>query len=158
MKKLFLYISLLTCVIGFAQDSKPTKEETITFMSKTLKAGIGMGFEWDSTIQDVSFHGDKLVIEATETNRNLIRYNISDLPWEYLDKSNFESANMKCNFTIRFTKSYKNIITTGGEIVTEFPKKMNISIPEDKIESFKKACIRLCEIAKEENKDPFEKQ
>ena len=33
-------------------------------------------------------------------------------------------------------------------------KKVNIF---DKIESFKKACIRLSEIAKEEYIDPFEK-
>ena len=155
MKKLLCFCFILTAVVDMhGQKAQPTKEETITFMEKVLKGGVGMSFEWETIIQDVTFEGDNMVIfSSSDENRT---YYISNLPWEYLDKSNFKSGNSYCNFGIYFTKNYKRRDKYADyPEATEFLNELNLSIPHDKIESFKKACIRLSEIYAEENKDPF---
>lgn len=50
---------------------------------------------------------------------------------------------------------YENDIRN-GKTSAKYQNAIHLEIPEDKYDSLKKAFLRLAEIDKEENKDPFQ--
>lgn len=85
--------------------------------------------------------------------KSSIKYN--GFLWEYLDHDNF-SIQSETTLYIRFRKQFHEISEIGSTPKDQLTNQLVVFIPAEKIESFKKACIRLSEIAKEENKDPFQ--
>ena len=157
MKKLLTICFLIAISFTVNAQQKPTKEETIAFMNRTLKSTI-------------SYMGDDGKILETEFNENQYylktyldlggtgyysKYTNSQFPWDALEADQFKVNGNELR--ISFSRNYRSKYKISDQPEKEqFISSLDITLPSDKIESFKKACIRLSEIAKEENKDPFQ--
>ena len=159
MKKLItICLLLITSITINAQDKKSTKEETIAFMNRTLKSTIG--FEGlDGKIVEIDFNLNKYLLKTYFDIAGSGFYTSfikSEFPWESLLINQFQVN--ENNLKIRFSRNYRFKYKIDNDTEKErLISSLDITLPLDKIESFKKACIRLSEIAKEEYIDPFEK-
>ncbi|MFA5298793.1 MAG: hypothetical protein WC389_11365 [Lutibacter sp.] len=160
MKKLLTICLLLA--ISFtsqAQEKKPTKVETLDFMKRTIEQTIGQYAPGKGTIQEIKFNENSYYFSAYY---DLIKAKNSGLTtlikWENLAPEGFyvQEANpiTKMKVTFNGNISYKQKVGNSPEKEFFF-SEAEFFVPSNKAESFKKACIRLSEIAKEENKDPF---
>lgn len=61
------------------------------------------------------------------------------------------AVDVSFNYKASRTSGYNDDITNQESV-----SDIRFFVPSDKAESFKKACIRLSELAKEENKGPFQ--
>jgi len=159
MKKLITICLLLaTAFTVKAQESKPTKEQTIQFIQKTVNsAGNQSAFKIsDNTVswKDVSPKiGWNTISEITNVRFDKI---LKVYQWSL---SSGENSNVSVEFSVNTIKYH----TTGTiyDEVQDFKEdngnSFQIIIPTDKLESIIKAFNRLKEITMEENKDPFEK-
>jgi hypothetical protein len=145
--------------VSFAAKAqqKPTKEETISFMNRTLKSTISYK-SYVGKILEIEFNQNQYYLKtyfAVGGGGFYSEYTRSQFPWDALEADQFKVNGNELR--IIFSRNYrsKSKISDGAE-KEQFYSSINILLPSDKIESFKKACIRLSEIAKEENKDPFQ--
>jgi hypothetical protein len=159
MKKLITFCLLLTIAFtSQAQDGKPTKEQTVAFMKRTLEETIGYETP-EGKIQEITFNENSYYFKAYD---DLIGISTSALTslikWEKLNPEGFILREVNSITVLRVTYngsiSYKQKIESRAEKEFFF-SEATFFIPSNKAESFKKACIRLSEIANEENKDPF---
>ena len=155
MKKILTICLLVAITCAVNAQQKPTKEETIAFMNRTLKSTIG--FEgMGGKVIEIDFNQNTY---TKKTYYDLAggfysNYIISGIPWDKLEANKFEVRGL--NLRIFFSQGYRHQYKVDDRPEKiEFISSLDITLPSDKIESFKKACIRLCEIYKEENKDPF---
>lgn len=155
-----------------AQNQKPTKAQTVDFINRTLELSIGSKYNYTYTTR-TSFDYETYIRESVMKagSQKVVVGNYKEeyslLKWENLLINNFQLKN--CDFgdngiceiwisfssqiSFRETKSGKSIDNTDK---TNYVQTLAMLIPSEKFESIKKACIRLSEIAKEENKDPFQ--
>lgn len=171
MKKLITICLLLaTAFTVKAQDLKPTKEQTISYLTKTFSLTEGettsrkttkcsTNFEYttcyfsiDKIIENYDF---EKVCNDIETKKNGKRkYTSSNLKWETVTSINLGSQLSNLTIvSIAFSAKYK---LTVDEEESGQDNVLNLLVVNNKAESFKKALERLVEIAKEENKDPFQ--
>jgi hypothetical protein len=158
MKKIITICLLIATTFTVkAQDGKPTKEQTISFMNRTLKSTIGFEGK-DGKIVEIELNQNKYYLKTyydlggSGFYSNFIS---SEFPWESLIVDQFEVNGN--NLRIIFSQNYRNKYKIDDQPEKEqFISSLDMTLPFDKIESFKKACLRLAEIAKEENKDPFQ--
>ncbi len=157
MKNLLLSI-LLIVIVSFtqAQEGKPTKEETVKFLNNQLQVSIGPDKNGD-VITFIELKYDSYIIEFQSNLGQRIKLVYSSLPWDQvkeianeIDYDNYSSLTINFNRNIQYTVEG---LTPLPEIKNDI--EININVPKDKIESCKKAILRLAEIAKEENQDPF---
>lgn len=170
MKNILLIALFLTATGAWAQN-KPTKEETLDFMRRTAEAAIGSEYN-SSRTTEITFTGDTYSRKSVmEIGNNKIGGTYDDtysgIKWENLIASGFALKNCGigengiCEMWVSFTNKVKFFegkdlkYAPSGEKTT-FTQTVGILIPSEKFESMKKACLRLAELAKEENKDPFQ--
>lgn len=172
MKKLITICFIMAIVFTVnAQDGKPTKEETVAFINRTLNEckGFKLPFQM-GTIQNVDFSENKLIYTTILTlssgkkdcDHTEIYENIN---WDKLkiDEMEFNvSTDYSSNYHIKFATNINKIIVDencnyrDNSNKTNIQSNMYVFIPTNKKESIRKAFLRLSEIAKEENKDPFQ--
>ncbi|EAZ95017.1 hypothetical protein FBBAL38_11749 [Flavobacteria bacterium BAL38] len=152
-----------------AQDKKPTKEETIAFINRTIELSIGSEYNYTYTTKtyfDYNIYERESVMKVGELVTGNFKEEYSLLKWENLRINSFHLQNCSfgendiCQVWIYFSNqiSFRETSTEKygdpSDKIT-FKQSLAMLIPKGKFESIKKACIRLSEIAKEENKDPF---
>ncbi|TVZ59289.1 hypothetical protein NA63_1817 [Flavobacteriaceae bacterium MAR_2010_105] len=171
MKKLLtICLIMVTTFVINAQDKKPTKEETIAFINRTIESSIGSEYNYTYTTK-ISFDYKNYVRESVMKVGDKIvgnhREEFSLLKWENLFVDNFQLENCHigendiCEIWISFSNQISCRETETGlysdpSDKTTYTQTLTMLIPKEKFESIKKACLRLSEIAKEENKDPFQ--
>ncbi|MEY3500435.1 MAG: hypothetical protein RL308_2104 [Bacteroidota bacterium] len=174
MKKIITICLLIAATLSVNAQQKPTKEQTLAYLTKTFKLTEG-----EIVINKAS---NKYSIEVNEFSENKIVNKIklydwvkdysykdaisyssktySDLKWEdviTIELSAYSENWLNDNLmsiTIKFSSKYKYKVDDSSQY---FFNDFKISVIKSKAESFKKALERLVEIAKEENKNPFEK-
>lgn len=165
MKKLLTICLLIaTAFTVNAQDTKPTKEETVDFINRTTAQSIGNQYRF-GTLTETKFTYDSYsftqTAQITDTDIHIQMETYSGILWESLNpewikKINVREGDATAGVSIAFSKKIKyEDAYTGIETKIEYKNVLEIIIPIEKFESVKKACLRLSEIAKEENKDPF---
>lgn len=170
MKKLITICFLLaTTFIVIAQTTKPTKEQTINYLTRTFSLTEGertsnkttkytTNFEYtaclfsiDKIIENYNF--ETVWNDPEKTKNGMRKYSSTNLKWETVTSINLGSQLSNLTIVaITFSAKYKFTVDeeeSGQENV------LNILVVNNKAESFKKALDRLVEIMKEENKDPF---
>jgi len=164
MKKLITICLLIaTAFIANAQDGKPTKEQTLAYLTKTFSLSDG---EWfvDYMNEKVKvdyniFTMDKITTKTSgvyNSERVETRYETSGIEWESLRQITISENK---SIELQFNSSFKQIEYSSAwkeGFMERSENFLELYILETKIESFKKALGRLVEIAKEENKNPFE--
>lgn len=165
MKKLILFCLLLVSTFSInAQGSKPTKEQTLDYLTKTLKLTLGEEYSFRGKIKrysKVDFKYDT-VSEKIEWHDGFDECENTEIKWETVTDYNFEEYGSEklILIIISFDSKYKLICKSkdfSSVGYTSYENSLNLLILKSKAESFKKALERLVEIAKEENKNPFEK-
>ncbi|MEY3499944.1 MAG: hypothetical protein RL308_1613 [Bacteroidota bacterium] len=178
MKKLITICLIIAATFTVnAQGSKPTKEQTLAYLTKTFKLTegeivINKGFNKYS-YEVYEFSENKIIVRTKhydwfqdQDRKDIYYYTIySDLKWEDVISIklisfdqitggySYSSDNLD-SIIVKFSTKFKE---NSGDSPTYFYDELHISVIKSKAESFKKALERLVEIAKEENKNPFEK-
>jgi hypothetical protein len=165
MKKLLTICLLLAATLTVNAQEKPSKEVTVKFIEANLKKSIGTKDRYSHLLTNVSFDGNVLILTTTRLELEVTyTETYSDFDWEGVrfsvrndsEKSTIPGFEV---VQISFETSYKQkTITEQFGKVSKSERLFTwliIHMPSDKIESLKKAFLRLQEIANEENKDPF---
>ena len=170
MKRLLIsFLFIAGALSAQAQDSKPSKEATQKFLNNILSQVVGNPQDALQPkirlIQKQSFENDftKYILINGSDNYFRERSEYINVPWQdftdfiveinggiqsyvrIIFKSNMEYESFCC-----FVDEDK-----GDPSFSIYTNQFLIYIPTDKLESCKKAFLRLSELAKEENKDPF---
>ena len=156
MKKLITICLLIatTCTVNAQQ--KPTKEQTITFIKNQLASMIGTKWMSDNLITKYSFETEKIYFEASG-EMVTTTYTYSQLNWVNLVGESRAGNDIILVFKSAIKRDYKAFAKNGAVVNSGVKNEQYIQIPlpVEKFDSLTKAFLRLSEIAKEENKDPF---
>lgn len=154
MKKLLSTCLLIAMAFtSHAQDGKPTKEETVKFINNALKLRIGTNYNSKQIITNYVFTLESVYFEKTNDLGTIMDNTFSNLAWETLTNIK-EIPDDSFIFILTFDTPFKNTSKHTGHV--DYYKDLYFHVPENKKDSLKKAFLRLSEIAKEENKDPFQ--
>jgi len=167
MKKLITICLLMATIFSVnAQDGKPTKEQTLTYLSKTFALSEGESFD-GQTFDVYNFSNNKIIENYnTKNNGSYVKCNdeYKDFKWETFElvtspRNSLSELDNLCKIVIRFGSNFKAVLgcDDASDVIEMNDKYLYLYILKTKAESFKKAIERLVEIAKEENKNPFEK-
>lgn len=155
MRKIYVVLFVLLINTGLkGRISEFSKEQVIKNFNSILFTGTDMTFEWGETINTafMSDDGKDISISAYSKTGRLHLYNFTGIVWESLDTTDFSSKNSYCNISLRFTKLfYRKDELLGYPEANSRESALSLSISPNYIEDFKKYCIRLSEIYKEEN-------
>ncbi len=172
MKKILLPFLLFAIVFtAQAQDAKPTKEATQKFLNTMLSQVVGnvedVAQPTIRLIQKQYFDNDftKYLRENRTGDDMFEREEYLKLGWQDLtDIKVIRTDKIQSMIRLKFNSKMENkhfCCFLDEEKDKTVPISFNytdqffIYVPTDKVESCKKAFLRLVEIAKEENKDPF---
>jgi hypothetical protein len=166
MKKLITICLLIATSFTVNAQEKPSREQTIKFIESSLKKTIGTKDSYNNLLTNVSFNGNELILTTTVASLDeLTTRTYSNFNWEGVDfivRDDSEKSTISGFEVVQlsFVTSYKQVtITKQYDEVRKNERTFNwfiIHMPSDKIESLRKAFLRLSEISKEENKDPFQ--
>ena len=154
MKKLLTLCLLMAATLAITVQEKPSKEKTIAFMRGVLESSIGQPYHGNHVVTQVSFDGDsyKNTLQNIHYKNDFQFIEYRAIKWEHFSSVSTEKTlEGVVDFNVWFDVKIENIHDNGKS----FSEIVQFLIPVLKKESFKKACLRLSEIAKEENKDPF---
>lgn len=172
MKKLLTICLIMATIFTVnAQENKPSKEETVAFINRTINECKGFELPFATGVfKNADFSEKKLIyktsLELNPGEKYCDHKEIyEDINWEKLiveemeftEKSNLASfyyITFKTNLSITILNENCNQYGKNSE-ERSIQSNMYVFIPTEKKESIKKAFFRLQEIAKEENKDPF---
>ena len=156
MKKLITICLIMATVFTVnAQDKKPTKEETVAFIQRQFESLIGYKVR-NSVITKYEFDLAKINFESRSDLYTTTRI-YTQINWGNLVKIERYENDIQLFFTSSIYYDYKAVMENGKIVNSnaKFENYIQILVPSEKFESMKKAFLRLSEIAKEENKDPF---
>ncbi|MBC7507733.1 MAG: hypothetical protein H7320_03150 [Ferruginibacter sp.] len=152
MKKLFLFAGLFLVALTIkAQQSDPTKEETIKYIDNWLKKNVeGVGNSGDMIVTKISFTEDKITIVIPSSNPSIVNtYTATGMDWSAYKRCVFNDYG---GFTIFFSK--KNILDEEGKymasVIVTGPQ-----IPEDKQQQLIKALKHLKKLSSAGNGNTF---
>ena len=134
-----------------AQDGKPTKEETVAYLTRSFKLVEGEKFFSNNTAYSYSKY-DFSINKIIETYDDGSGSTYSDFKWETLTEIRTPTCPEEykvCEIRLYFSSYFKDELNLTW-------KFKEVYVLKSRAESVKKAFLRLSEIAKEENKDPFE--
>ena len=148
-----------------AQETKPSKEVTQKFLSKILSQVVG-NLPWEGAPQPIQkqvlnmdFTNYTMQTQSDETYK---RTEFINIPWEDITTLDVTTNRIVSWININFKSKmeYRHHCCfvdedKGVPLTTNYEDQMRIYVLTDNVESCKKALLRLSEIAKEENKDPF---
>ena len=164
MKKLLLSILFMTAAFGTkAQDAKPTKEETQKFIGTLLSKVIGEKSSTENMITtSQSFSSDFSAYHFADKfdnpNTFFASSDVRNIHWDDYLKCEGDKVDYAPNI-MSVTLFFSSKVERENKIDND--KKVDngyifwVVIPVEKFASVEKALLRLSEIAKEENKDPF---
>ncbi len=155
MKKLLTICLFIATVFTINAQQKPTKEQTVAFIKRTCES-TRLKKHWDNTIMQTSFNYDNSSIEyLTDGNTSNTIDEYSLIKWENFTRFGIgTSENDITQVFIEFSNTVK--LVRDGKLCDFDKLGLRLYVPNSKVESIKKAIERLVEIAKEENKDPFQ--
>jgi hypothetical protein len=160
MKKLITICLLIAATFTVNAQQKPTKEETIAFMKKALEASNGLQSPFGK-LQNVYFSERLYQDEKTFGKNNLEKglHAVYDIKWESLVPKSIDIHELyTCSSVVVY---FNDLVTRGSGDADRGKKTYGVDreptiffyVPKEMAERFKKACLRLSEIAKEENKE-----
>lgn len=161
IKFLLSVLFLASLSIAEAQNAKPTKEETQKFLYSMLKAALGKDVNEGYTLTKQSFTNDlESYSYTTVTDRGSTDGDeVTLIDWsKFANKyqvNSFGSADViqfSCYFNNKIQVIHKDIF---GNVKTKMTDNFDFFVPTEKEDSVFRACMRLRELAKEENNDPF---
>ncbi len=158
MKKLLTICLVMATVFTVnAQDNKPSKEETVAFIQRQFESLIGSKVR-NSVITKYDFDLARIYFENRHNLQFTSSYTYTQINWGNLFEVQRYENDIILFFTTSIYKDYKAVKDNGSIVNSEakFENYIQILVPSEKFESMKKAFLRLSEIAKEENKDPFQ--
>jgi hypothetical protein len=155
MKKLITICLLLVTTFTTVAQEKVSKEITIAFIKKTLESVKGTQrnggmviLEYDFDLKSISIKGQNAMFPEI-----IVTEIYSLINWEKMISTGKSTKNETIfGIVLSFNTPIKYV--RNEEI--KYQKEIRLEIPKDKYGSLEKAFLRLAEIAKEENKDPFE--
>jgi len=164
MKLLGTLLLFFAYSFGLHAQEKPTQEETINFISNTVQGAIGTDFGSSISIKEYTFNYNSLNLYCKKTSDwSGFKYKYENIRWQ--DFRDFDTDTRVTDIATKVMLNFKTKIASklsfynsNGDFITEsesYTDQLPFTIPTEKISSFKKAILRLVEIAKEENKDPF---
>lgn len=155
-----------------AQDKKPTKEETVAFINRTINECKGFELPFAMGVLQNAVFLEKKLIYTTSLELNPgekycdHKETYEDINWEKLivkEMEFTEKSNLASFYYVTFETNLSNTVLNENcnrygknSEETSLQLNMYVFIPKNKKESIKQAFLRLSEIAKEENKDPFQ--
>lgn len=160
MKKILTTALFISCLsFAQAQQSKPTKEQTIAFIERTINELKGIDLPYaKGVVNKVVFTGDKLIYYTSRITGGTRLFDLineaEDLRWDLLKNIEFSlgQTDKPPYYYITFTSNFKHTTKFENEInnkptkiTNDLISSLEIFIPANKAESIKK----------EENKDPF---
>ncbi len=163
MKKLlFLFLFAIAINFASAQDAKPTKEETQKFITNMISQVIGSPQKAGKSILIKSQSFNEKFTEFTikkgigDDNNYIYEYN--NISWGQLTDFQIQEEGFVSILVLLFKSNLQQKIKeSDGKVQTSFTISLLLYVPTEKLESCKKAFLRLKGIAEEENKDPFQK-
>ena len=157
MKKLITICLLLATTYSVKAQQKPTKEATVTFIKNQLASMIGTKWIYDNLITKYSFETEKIYFEASG-EMVTTTYTYSQLNWVNYVGNSRAGNDIILAFKSAVKEDYKAFAKNGAVVNSGVKNNQSIQIPlpSEKFDSLSKAFLRLSEIAKEENKDPFQ--
>lgn len=154
-----MLIPILQSVIA---QTKPTKEETITFINRTLSEVTGKScFYGRINKAELSSTGEIFTDIQDDQKKDLplLAAELIGIKWDKMDTEKpkiFVTEENIAEFTLRFTTKIKQKgAMRNGEKIDNYTEDLSMCVPKEKFESIWKAFLRLSEIVKAENKDPF---
>lgn len=159
MKKILISVLfILATALIHAQEKKPNKDATIKYLNNIVQASLGK--EWLKSEGKVNVVQITANTVSMQTVKGCVR-SWANIPWHEFSKIDVYDSKIIVRFKVAFSSKYSCPRIEGEEIIhgafefNEPESDFFIFISEDRIEGFKKGCLRLAEIAKEENIDPF---
>lgn len=180
MKKLITICVLIVTVFTVNAQQKPTKKETIAYLDKILKMSIGYKtyglseedkraeeyqiidytfseFKVENTVIEINYKKNSSVKDE-QAYSNIIWANNTAIEIGKRDTSLYRD-NEIVSISLQFSNKLlvdRNYTRDNPGDEMRFQNWLSFVVLKTKSESFKKALERLVEIAKEENKNPFE--
>jgi len=157
MKKLFSILFVCIYVQDLNAQEKPSKESTITFLNKELQKNIGLSNDGLRTTEvSLTYTSYSQTMQVVDSDTEITLQYLS-INWEEVSKVvatdlDNEFSDIEVFFKNGITKT-RTGLSSRKDINLE--SSFILTIPTNKIGSCQKAILRLSEIAKEENKDPF---
>lgn len=136
-------------------NPKPSKEETIKFMNDVLKNFEGNKI---NTVEykTITFDGNQIAYHCAITSDGRNEESTSTYIFKWESYTGFTKENkIDDSFICLVTKFNSKIAVPINGKIYYMDDEFGFNIPTNKLPSFKKAILRLVEIAKEEHKDPF---
>jgi hypothetical protein len=158
MKKLLTICLIMAAVFTVnAQNGKPTKEQTIAFIQRQFESLIGTK-NFSNVITKYEFEPTKIYFEDRSNLKYNSSYTYTQINWGNLVEIKRYENDIQLFFKSSINRDYKAVMDNGRIVNSEkkIENYIQIPVPDEKFESMKKAFLRLSEIAKEENKDPFQ--
>ena len=160
MKKLLTICLLLATFFSATAQEKPSKDTTIAFIKRSLESTKGTQrnggmiiLEYDFDLKSIYIKGQNVMFP------DIFKYEkYSVINW---DKLSFVGEHTVRNKIVGIVLVFETPVKyenekPNGKAIVEYQNEIRLEIPEGKFESLKKAFLRLAEIDKEENKDPFQ--
>lgn len=157
-KSLIIIAACLLGILANAQDNKPTKEETVKFIDRTLKKAIGEKAHifLDLTITDYQFNLDKITIVTKQGTHRPESEIYENMDWAGFDEFYEPAASDNQNIEdVGLVFKSKVKTTFQGESKYN-SNSVILSVRKENVESVKKAILHLVKLAKEEEgSNPF---
>lgn len=158
--------ALLLCLLmsfATAYSQAPTKDETINFMTTTLNGAKGTEMSDGFFVTIIEFDGNNY---SYTCGKKMGRANFStateNIPWQEFKsfesnyKVNEDITSVRLKFKIKVEGAlYLNTENGNNAKSATYTEGFVMLVPTEKAESFKKGIMRLVELAKATNKDPF---
>jgi hypothetical protein len=169
MKKLITICLLIATTCSVNAQQKPTKEQTLAYLTKTFKLTEGeilLHEPYKKQIPELFVFSEKEISKKykeyewnTGEEDGIEKQTYTNMKWEdviSIKISSFNKGWSSDNLIPISVEFSSNIKIISNDKHTYYDKFISFSVIKSKAESFKKALERLVEIAKEENKNPFE--
>lgn len=153
--------SFLVC---YAQSTAPNKEETMKFLSNTTQLAVGTPLDDGYYVVYTRFDNDSYtwqMAKTTDSRPPWVYFSANKIPWQEFEsflpnhKVDDQVTSIKLKFKTRVEHSIQMHTGQAQNRRDSFNNEVTIMVPTEKVESMKKAILRLVEIYKDENKSPF---
>jgi hypothetical protein len=136
-----------------AETNKPSKEETVAFLNSTLKLAEGSWNDGLYLIISASFSETEITSALRFESGSTSQSSYSNIKWENFrgfDKDRSETGeDYIFSFAVDFTTAVKSTYTNKEGLKIDYPVRLFIAVPKDKIMSVQKAILHLAALSRE---------
>src|SRR6478752_1018144 len=142
-KLMFLFTGILLFLCSaILQDTKPTKEETVAFMKKTAESTIGSKTFCSEIVKEVILTENSYHVKTISQYGTVSTYTYIII-WEKLSSV----QRLDTELQLQRIRIYAPGVLLKAKIgdrkeIETILGSMEFYVPKDKVESFKKACLR----------------